>query len=170
MVKKLTASEISGLLIYELRIGAFTPSYLSQAIQRGRLAHSRNGFTNTQLYSRFYKVGKNFIKIVGIPDKVDEEFVYEFKTFSSPSSKKNNLKVGAIQLLVYMFLTGLKGKLILYDVKLDKITNKIDIPFKKSNLRKVITRVIVLKNDVEKFRMNFADKQKKFQREIGLRG
>ena len=140
MVKKLTASEISGSIMYTLQRNPFPNSFFLKAVQRGKIAHSRNGFTNTKMYSRFYKG----IEIVGIPDKVDE-FVWEFKTFSSPIAKTRNKKVGLLQLEVYEFLTNLPGKLSLYDIRKDEITKTINVKFSKKRFETIIDFAVKLK-------------------------
>ena len=157
VVRKLTASEISGSIMYSLNLNPFPNSVMVKAIERGKIAHSRNGFTNTKLYSRFYKG----IEIVGIPDRIDTDFVYEFKTYSSPQTKIRNEKVGLIQIVVYEFITGLKGQLVMYDIHQDKITKTIVVPFKKSKFRTIITQAIKLK----KTKILFVNKYREIQKE-----
>ena len=165
MIKKLTASEISGGVMYSLQLDPFPNSFFLKAVQRGKIAHSRNGFTNTKLYSRFYKG----IEIVGIPDKIDD-FVWEFKTYSSPAAKIRNEKVGLVQLEVYEFLTNLPGKLSLYDIHKDEITKTISVKFSKKKFETIIDFAIKLKESKLHFLNEYRGLQKSARKTIFTRG
>lgn len=165
MVKKLSASEISGSIMYPLQFNPFPNSFFLKAVQRGKIAHSRNGFTNTKMFSRFYEG----IEIVGIPDKVDE-FVWEFKTYSSPIAKGRNQKVGLLQLEVYEFLTNLPGKLVMYDIHRDEITKIINVKFSRKKFETVIDFAVKLKESKLSFLDGYRGLQKSARKKIFARG
>ena len=153
---KLTAAEISSSLIYGVRLNFFMPPMMQQAIQSGRLIHSRLGYTNSKTFSRYFTVNNENVLIVGMPDRVDENFVYELKTYHSAKSRETNLKVAQIQIQVYSFLTGLKqGRIIMYDVGLDKITDEIEVVFDAKLLKGFVKKALKLKELTQKFQKEY---------------
>ena len=158
---KLSASEIYGMLVYGARMNAFMPAMVTAAIQQGRIIHARLGFTNSKIFSRYLKIDKKIVLITGMPDRIDEEFVYELKTYHSAQAKAKNLKAANIQIQVYGFITGLKrGKIVLYDTGQDKITDEIETEFNQKDFQKVIKKALQLKMLTEKFQKQYKEMQK----------
>ncbi len=145
---RLSASEVSSLLCYPVRLNPFMPANVQKAIQTGSFLHLKLGFTNSKQFTRIYNLDNEVIEITGIPDRIDYNagIVEELKTFHTKPSFYKNRKVASIQLLVYEFLTGLnKGKAILFDVKAGKIVSTIEVNFDEEMFRKIIRKALKLK-------------------------
>lgn len=154
---RLSASKIASLIVYGVRFDPFVPPAVENAMKQGRIIHSRLGFTNSQIFSRYLRVGKELVLISGMPDLIDEEKgeVLELKTYHSPTSKKRNLKYATIQVRVYSFVTGLeKGKVVLYHIS-DKKKEEIPILFDKVEFRRNIMKALKVIKLMDSFKNNY---------------
>lgn len=157
-MERITSSQISGLIGYPLRINDFPSHYFQEAVSRGRLIHSRLGFDNTKTFQRVLKIGKRSILIAGMPDRIDDKYCYELKTYKK-RTKEKVIRVGKIQCKTYTFITGLPSKLILYDVDKEKITEERVIVFNLKEFKKIVKKALLLREMIEKFKKKFKDIQ-----------
>jgi len=157
-VEKITSSEVSGLLGYPPRVNEFTSHYLQEAISRGRLIHSRLGFDNVKTFQRVLRLNKESVLVVGMPDRVDDKYCYELKTYTR-RTKEKVIKVGKIQCKTYTFITGLPSKLVLYSVDAEKITEEKIVPFNLKEFRMLIRKALLLREMIKKFKARFKDVQ-----------
>lgn len=145
---KLSASEISSLLCYPVRINPFLPTNVKNAIQTGSFLHLKLGFTNSQQFTRITEIDGQSVQITGIPDRIDYEngVIEELKTFHTQQSHYRNRKVAFIQLIVYGFLTGLKkGNSIMFDVKKGEIVETIEVVYSDIVFEKILRKALKLK-------------------------
>ena len=162
-VIKLSASEISSLLCYPVKINPFLPEAVKKAIQTGSFLHMKLGYTNSQQFTRITEINGQTVQITGIPDRLDYEngVVEELKTFHTPQSQYRNRKVAFVQLVVYEFLTGLKrGKAVLFDVKEGKIAEEVMVNFNQKTFEKILKKALELKKIQTDFLELFAKIQK----------
>ncbi len=164
---KLSASEISSLLCYPVKVNPSLNLFLSEnvkkAIQTGSFLHVKLGYTNSQQFTRMYTVNGITVQITGVPDRIDYEkgIVEELKTFRNATSRNRNKKVAFVQLMVYEFLTGLeRGKIILFDAKEGKIVEEIPVNYNPETFQKIIIRALKLKQIKEDFYELFERVQK----------
>jgi len=157
-MEKISSSQISGLIGYPIRINEFTSHWLQEAISRGRLIHSRLGFDNTKIFQRVLRIGKKSVLITGMPDRVDDKYCYELKTYRR-KTKEKVIKVGRIQCKTYSFVTGLPSKLILYDVDKEKITEEKVVVFNLKEFRRIVKKALLLREMIEKFKKRFKEVQ-----------
>ena len=161
---KLSASEISSLLCYPVRINPFFPENVKKAIQTGSFLHMKLGYTNSQQFTRITEIEGQTVQITGIPDRLDYEngVVEELKTFHTAQSQYRNRKVAFVQLVVYEFLTGLKrGKAVLFDVKEGKIAEEVMVNFNQKTFEKILKKALELK----KIQTDFLELFEKVQKE-----
>jgi len=157
-MNKITSSEISGLLSYPIRINEWTSHWLQEAVSRGRLIHSRLGFDNVKTFQRVLRLNSKSILIVGMPDRVDDKYCYELKTYTK-RTKQKVVKVGEIQCKCYTFITGLPSKLVLYNVDKEKIVEEKIVPFNLREFRKIVKRALLLRDMIKKFKKKFKEVQ-----------
>ena len=162
-VIKLSASEISSLLCYPVKINPFLSENIKKAIQTGSFLHMKLGYTNSQQFTRITEIEGQTVQITGIPDRIDYEngVVEELKTFHTVQSQYRNRKVAFVQLVVYEFLTGLKkGKAILFDVGKGEVVEEVIVSFNEKTFEKILKKALELKKLSADFLAKFAEIQK----------
>ena len=162
------AGEIVSALFYSKSLMSNKPpnSFVVRNIEAGDLVHKRLGYSQPNIYSRFYflKEISKWLLIKGAPDKVVLPYVVELKTYN-PKNKDTRIQIATVQLQVYSFLTGLSDeKVVLYNNEIQKIdyeTSRKYNPalFKLSlqtfwEITKKITKL------VKNIQVNFADLMK----------
>ena len=157
-MEKITSSEISSLLGYPPRVNEFTSHFLQDAISRGRLIHSRLGFDNVKTFQRVLRLNAKSVLIVGMPDRVDDKYCYELKTYNA-KTKEKVVKVGKIQCKTYTFITGLPSKLVLYNVDKEEITEEKIVPFNLKEFKVLVKKALQLREMIRKFKKRFKDVQ-----------
>ena len=157
-MEKITSSEISSLLGYPPSVNEFTPHYIQEAVLKGKLIHSRLGYDNVKTFQRVLRLNAKSVLIVGMPDRIDDRYCYELKTYTS-RTKEKVVKVGEIQCKCYSFITGLPSKLILYSVEEEKITEERVVPFSLKEFRKIVKRALLLREMIRKFKKKFKEMQ-----------
>jgi len=91
----------------------------------GQRIHEEFGFTNRTSVSRI--VGN--WKIIGIPDRLEEDAVGDLKTFRTEEEKAYLLTYAKVQTQIYAFLAGvLTCRIYFYNTVTRKITDVIEFP------------------------------------------
>jgi len=153
-MEKVTCSEIAYLLAYPVRVNELTPYWLAEIIARGRMIHQRLGFDNIKSFQRILKLNGGSILITGLPDRIDNNFCYEFKTFSRKTRKKV-VKCGEIQCKCYTFITGLPSKLVLYDVEKEKIVSEKIIRYSPKEFKRIVKKALQIQKLIREFKQTY---------------
>lgn len=126
-VVMVNAGEIISVLFYPKSMLNNRPpnSFLAKKIENGNMIHKRLGYSQPNVYSRFYEmkdVGR-WLLIKGAPDRIKLPYIEELKTYNpKKGAKEKRLQVAGIQLQIYSFLTGIPSqKIILYNTETQKI-------------------------------------------------
>jgi len=152
----LTASKIAHYLVYPPEVNTITSEFLRQAIQKGRIIHSRLGFTNAEIFKRYLKLDGDLILVSGMPDLIVEDEVQELKTYHTPATKVRNEKVARIQLQVYSFVTGLKKQRIIMYHTYNNKKEEIEAKFSATEFKEIMRKAVKLEKLTRGFKAQFA--------------
>jgi len=159
MIKKLSVSQIVSLLVYqEGNIKRGLPP--AEILLQGKMIHSRLGFSQVKVFSRFFPTKDGEYLISGLPDRLSPPYVEELKTFSNENVRKSQEKAGHIQSNIYCWLVGLtKYKLHFFDLRKEEIVKIVEGKYNKDKLIKDITRAIYLQQMVDDFTIKYQKKK-----------
>jgi len=156
MLIYLTASEIAHNLVYPPTVNEFTNEFLRQAVQKGRIIHSRLGFINSEIFKRYLKLDGDLILVSGMPDLIVEDEVQELKTYHTPATKARNEKVARIQLHVYSFVTGLKKQRIIMFHTYTNKKEEIEAKYDAKEFKEIMRKAVKLEKLIKGFKAQFS--------------
>lgn len=161
MKRRLTVSQIVGLLFYkggEIVNSRMTPEWI---LSEGKRIHDRLGFNQPQQFRRYILAedGQWWL-IIGDPDKVDQEagLVAELKTYRTAKFPSKTLEAGILQVQIYCWLTGLPNWEIWgYSSYSNNLCKKQKGVVDEEFVRRSILKAIKLKGMLEEFSKTYKE-------------